>query len=236
MLKFNLTRYKNYVINFHRNRSLTPFPRYVNGMKFFYKKLYINSFYLIRHNLSFYKKPKKMKKFFFMSQTKLNLIKKPKIKNKKVFYLTHVSTYFKSDYIKSRHYDFYTLLISNFHFFYFKNFRYYWLSAFFKPFIKTRFFWFTNYIKFFKNQRLVKQPVLVMYNITNKNNTYSNYLRYFKSFVFKKNNNSLFFLRSVLFQIYPKFNSKSYFFRHNIYIRRFVNTNYLKITAYIAQW
>lgn len=86
------------------------------------------------------------------------------------------------------------------------------------------------------NQRLVRQSVLVVYNTTNKNNTYNNNSKFFKGLVFKKKLNTLFLFKSVIFQLYPKFGKKSYFFRHHNFLKKFITETYLKITAYIAQW
>lgn len=199
-------------------------------MKYYYKHLLIRSLYLKRQDIVLYKKNTLVdNKQFFLSNFVV-VEKKFKKKQKRIFFSwLHFHNYFDNRYSKSQYSDFYNLFMIILPKLSIVDFRYYWLSVFFSPSIKTRFFYFTNKIKFFSNQRLVRQSVLFSYNTTNKNNLYSNYMRIFKGLVIKRNLNSLFFFQSVIFQIYPKLNKRSYFYRYNNYVRKFTTSIHLKL-------
>lgn len=237
MLKNTVDRFKHYVVDFRQVRSILSSKKHQKCIKVFYKKTLVNSLYLKRQNVNLYKPlPKFDYNHFFIHNI---LVKKKRFVkgDVRLFFFwnaCYVTNLLKIS--KERYVDFFDLFFSVFPKTNLTSFKYYWLTAFLAPNIKTRFFYFTNRIKFFTNQRLVKQSVLILYNATDKNNTYSNNSRFFKSLLFKKKINTLFLFKSVIFQLYPKFGKRSYFLRHHNFIKKFVTNTYLQFNAYIAQW
>lgn len=236
MFNTSIDRFKSYVVTFQTTRNISHSLQQRKKIQTFYKKLFINTFYLKRQNILFYKTVKRFNciRFFFHN---VNVISVKKHKNKPTYFnWSSMGTTFTSKFTRDKYCDFFDLFFAIFPKLNLLNFNYYWVSAFLHPEIKTRCYYFTNRIKFFVNQRLVKQHVLVMYNTTSKENTYNNNLKFFKGLIQKKNLNTLFFFKSSIFQLHLKFNKKSYFFRHQNFLKKFVTDTYLKINAYIAQW
>lgn len=231
MLKQNHTRYNNTITNFIPLRKISPSPKLSKNIKYLYKQLYVNSFFLKKHKIVKYTtiniKIKKINKF------NSNFILKKFIKRKKKTNKPHIwfdfNTVPKNLFIKKKNFDFQSMFFLCFFKLNLIDFKCYWLSIFLQPFLKSKSYYFTNNTKFFSNQRLVKQPLLLMYNTINKSNYYSNYLRIFKGFILKKKLNDGFFFKSIMLQLYPKINTPSYFFRHDSFIRKFITQSYLKL-------
>jgi len=228
MLKFNATRYSNILTGFLHTRSITKSNIYTNSIRFKYKQLFINSLYFNRQLVKRYNISVGItKNYKFMLQNAIHIgcsnVRKTH------FNFMNINSVYKTQFSKTKNLEFGGFLLNYFTKLGIDNLCYYWMSAMLRPTIQTRFYCFTNKIKFFLNQRLVKQPVLLLYSSASNRNTYANYLKIFKGLLQKKNNNSLLFFKSILFQIYPKYGTQSYFFRHTVFIRKFVNNRYLKI-------
>lgn len=228
MLNYSLTRYSNYIVPIQPTRSIFFNKKKVTKIKFLYKNILVNSFYLKRQKINKYTKNSFSSKKFKFNHN-VNFLENNK-KSTELLLMWTTNMYFKTP--NSNFSEIYKTL----HLFYFffnhmnKNcFKLYWAYNFFKPFVKTRFYYFTNKIQYFKNQRLVKQPILILYSKADKHNTYSNYLRIFKGSLLKKNLNSFFFFNTILFQLYPRFDVHFYFFRHVTFLKKFVSHSYLKI-------
>ena len=236
MFKSTADRFKNYITNFQNTRSISHNINQKRKIQVFYKKLVINTVYLKRQNILLYKNIKRFSFKTFFSHN-VFIIPTHYRKNGSCFFTWNaVNTFFLTKVSRDKYSEFFDLFFCIFPKINLTNFNYYWLSALLHPSIKTRFYYFTNRIKFFSNQRLVKQHILVMYNTTSKENTYTNNLKFFRGLVQKKQLNTLFFFKASLFQLHLKFKKKSYFFRHQNFLKKFVAETYLKIIAYIAQW
>lgn len=196
----------------HHNKKI------IKKIKIFYKKLKINIYFLKKQKINIYK-------IFFNKKYKFlanfNVINNNKTKTGILFKNNFFS--FKSDLILKNYYDYYN--------FYNKidflnlNFKYYWLINIFCFVKKTNVFFFVNKIKFFINQRLVKQSILIHYtNI--KKIKYSNYINLFK-YNLNKNNNLVFFFKLNNFYYENNLLTENYFFKYNVFLKKFINKNNL---------
>jgi hypothetical protein len=225
MFNHNINRYSNYILKFHTTRAFSPFFQKSKKIKKNMKYLFRGLFYLSRQNILTFKRSSGTLKTYFMAQKKIRSTH-GKIRNR--YTLINIPTFYKSSKFKMVVRDWYPFLFSIFPKLKYTNFKYYWASDFFKPIATSRSYFFTNYIKFFLNQRLVKQPMLLLYNKTTKNNMYTNYLRVFRGIVLKKPTNYIKFSKSLLFYVFPKFKSQSYFVRHILSLKKFTNLSFLK--------
>ena len=231
MLNLQISKYSNYIVPFRPSRSLHGVFKKSSKIKRFYKHLFRDSVFLKRHRIQQYTLICKHLKTAIIFNSNLIILKHNinNTKSKNIFFLTCVQSFFKNKYSHNQYLEFQKLFFYTHGLLHSVHFKYYWLTAFLMPTIPSKFYYFTNKIKFFSNQRLIKQPVLLMYNTVSKSNYYSPYLNIFKGLLLRKNVNSLFFFKNVVLQVQPKYNSNSYFFRHINFLKKFTTQSYLKL-------
>lgn len=229
MLNQRLNRFNNYINYLTSPRSFSPFKNKVKNIKLNHFFLFRRSYFISKHVIKTYRYDNLQRTDYFMSQNPLYPVPKLTRRNLSTRYNWATTTViFKNHRYTSLFKEWYAYMLLVFPKLNYSNFKYYWASDFFRPYIYTRSYFYTNYTRFFLNQRLVSQPVLLLYNKTTKGNLYSNYLHVYRGLFITKPTNYLKLNRGILFYIYPKFKSRSYFVRHIASLHKFVNISLLK--------
>lgn len=229
MLNGRLNRFNNYINYLTAPRSFSPFKNKVKNIKLYHTHLFRRSYFLSRHDIKTYRYATLKTGLCFMNQSRLLPVAKFTRRNISIRYSwSTVTTVFKNQRSYNLFKEWYVYILLLFPKLNYSNFKYYWASDFFRPYIYTRSYFYTNYTRFFLNQRLVSQPVLLLYNKTTPGNLYSNYLHVYRSFFITKPTNYMKLNRGILFYVYPKFKSRSYFVRHIMSLHKFVNVSLLK--------
>lgn len=230
MLKLKLNRFNNYVFAGQALRSITHNSKLSFKIKKYHKQIVVNSVYLKRQQIKLYSLQKyKCNKKFFFSNALISSWKSKENSIRNLFIWSNIQQRYKKDFSKESHFEFLEFFLKHFSHIQLQNFKYYWLSDFLTPSVRTRFYYYTNNIKYFSNQRLVKQPILISYSSSNKYNSYSNYVKIFKGLIQKKNLNSLFFFKTVFYYIYPRYETNFFFFKYSNFLKKYINSKYLKL-------
>ena len=215
MLNYTNTRYSFYISNILKTKKPINIKK-LKKIKQILKKYYINvNTFTKQKQLNVRTLQNNNSNKLIAINIKLNTGNKINIPNHNFF--------FKNDLIKTNYYNMYTYYNKHTHNAYLvKN---YILNNFFNTDMSNKTFYFVNKIKFFLNQKLVKQNILIQYNNIYVKKNYTNYDKFFKHII---NYKSLIFLCKTL-NTYAHYKSPNngIFYKYNIFMRKFVNSNLL---------